>query len=102
LGDEIQEKQLHPYVKNRFEFWGAATLMKPMDLKKEAIIKLKTQGNSIFIESCSLLKEHAASYSGEDVLGGWTSKIHGAKQNNQTEKPIPGDDKQGADASEWD
>jgi hypothetical protein len=32
--------------------------------------------NSIVIETCSKVQPIAYSYSGEDVLGGWTDKIH--------------------------
>jgi len=94
-----QEKNLHPNISNRFEFWGTSTLLKPMDLKKNDTFRLKTKGNSIIIESCSPLKPISSNYSGQDVLGGWTSKISSPVQSN---KPLPGQDKEGVDDSEWD
>jgi hypothetical protein len=37
-----------------------------------------------------------------DVLGGWTSKINNAKNQEQEKKPIPGENMEGVDPSEWD
>jgi hypothetical protein len=94
-------------------FRGTASMLKPMDIKKETKIRLKTKGDSIIIDSCSNLGEKAASYSGEgkrflieppkkfnfiDVIGGWSHKINNAKE----EKPVPGSHLQGAEDSEWD
>eukprot|EP01114_Cavostelium_apophysatum_P015696 TRINITY_DN4336_c0_g1_i1.p1 TRINITY_DN4336_c0_g1~~TRINITY_DN4336_c0_g1_i1.p1 ORF type:complete len:221 (+),score=24.68 TRINITY_DN4336_c0_g1_i1:53-715(+) len=96
---ESQDKKLHPHVPDRFEFWGEPAKLKPMDIKKGAVLKLKTKGDSIFVDSCSVLKANAANYSGEDVLGGWTSKISASKDQ---EKKVEVDNREGADDSEWD
>jgi len=93
-----QLPNLHPNIKDRFEFWGDSTL-KSMEIKKGMKIKVKTKGDSIFIESCSKLQETAQNYSGENVLGGWTDKISKGKDDG---KEIPGTNLQGVDDSEWD
>jgi len=92
-----QKMNLDPYQKGVFEFWGEVSFVKSMDLKKDQKIKLKTKGDSIFIESVGKTQDNFSSnYSGENVLGGWTTKI------NQADKTSPVEEKQGVDASEWD
>jgi hypothetical protein len=62
---EQQQKNLHPSTKGRFEFWGTSVLVKPMEIKKGNQIKLKTKGDSIFVDTCSKVVETAKNYSGE-------------------------------------
>lgn len=76
-------------------------MMKPMQIAKGQKLRIKTQGESMIIESCSTVQQHAKNYTGEDVLGGWTSKITSAPKED-TGKPLPGQDKEGVDESEWD
>jgi len=97
-----QNSQLHPNVKDRFEFWGETQTVKAMDLKKGDQIRLKTKGDSIIIESCSKLNQQAQNYSGEDVLGGWTNKINASKLDDKHNKPLPGSNMEGVDEAEWD
>ena len=90
--------------------------MKPFDFKVGQSVKLKTKSDSIFVESVGK-SETATNYRGENVignyilpqnlmhLGGWTSKISNAnntKVAEQSHKPLPGEDKEGVDDSEWD
>eukprot|EP01116_Phalansterium_solitarium_P009984 TRINITY_DN2433_c0_g1_i1.p1 TRINITY_DN2433_c0_g1~~TRINITY_DN2433_c0_g1_i1.p1 ORF type:complete len:224 (+),score=76.30 TRINITY_DN2433_c0_g1_i1:219-890(+) len=96
-----QLPKLHPRVANVFEFWADAALAKPAEIKKGDEIRLKTKGDSFFIESFSKLVAHSAAYSGENVIGGWTSKIAVGKAASD-DKPLPGANQQGADDSEWD
>jgi hypothetical protein len=42
--------------------------LKTMDLKKDDVIRLKTKGDSIIIDSCSKLQQTAQNYSGEGIL----------------------------------
>jgi len=97
-----QQSKLHPNIKDRFEFWGEVEIMKFKELKKGDEIKFKTKGDSVIIESCSKLQETAKNYHGEDVLGGWTGKIQVGSSKEEDHRPLPGDNMQGVDDSEWD
>jgi hypothetical protein len=100
-----ERPKLHPHVKSRFEFWGDVNLLKPFDFKVGQTVKLKTKSDSIFIGSVGKTDTAGINYRGENVIGGWTSKISTAsttKVAEQSHKPLPGEDKQGVDDSEWD
>jgi hypothetical protein len=103
FSDPILAPKLHPSVNSRFEFWGNADYMKPMDFKIGCRVKLKTKGFSPLIDVCSVVKENSTgNYSGENVLGGWTAKINAAPVEENARKPLPGEDKEGVDEAEWD
>jgi len=38
-------------------------------------VSLRTQGNSVFIETIAKSAESAPDYAGEDVQGGWGAKV---------------------------
>jgi len=108
MPSEFHEKQrdLHPSNEGRFEFWGDAVKLKPMDLKKGQRVKLKTKGDSIFVESCSqYLENRAQSYHGENVIGGWTTKIQASKDVDADlpkKNKLPGEGMEGVADEEWD
>jgi len=95
-----QANALHPHVSGRFEFWGEPSLVKPLDLKEGMHVSLRTQGNSVFIETIAKSAESAPDYAGEDVQGGWGAKIMNTKSEPDSWKP-PQDELQGVDDDEW-
>ena len=93
---------LHPNQERVFELWGDSDLLRPLDLRPGEEVRLRTKGDSFFIESLARTSDSAfANYSGGQVLDGWAGKI-AAKAGEDDETPIPGDEKQGVDSDEWD
>ncbi|PRP74144.1 hypothetical protein PROFUN_06469 [Planoprotostelium fungivorum] len=96
---------VHPAAPGVFEFWGPVADMKSRDLKKGDKIQIKTIGDTTLIESCANESKVAgSSYGGEDVLGGWTSKMNAKPNANTTggDKPLPGSQLEGVADEEWD
>lgn len=69
-------------------------------------LRLKTKGSSIIVDFFSKSQQSAQNYGGEDVLGGWTSKIKSSSSSsssataaNEDTKKNPADSMQGADDS---
>jgi len=97
-------KSLHPYENNMFMLWGDSKTTKPRDLKKGSKIRVKTKGDSIFVESIAKLGDagklvESANYAGQNVVGTWTDHIGNKKIEHKG--PIPGENLQGVDDSEW-
>lgn len=96
---EHKANALHPNVPGRFEFWGEPSLLKPVDIKEVqppspylfipwdlnfmgiwcalqgTKVSLRTQGNSVFIETIAKKEESAPDYAGENMQGGWGAKV---------------------------
>jgi len=97
-------RQLHPHENKCFMLWGDSKTTKPRDLKKGSKIRAKTKGDSIFIESLAKLGEggklvEGANFTGQNVVGSWTDSIGEKKVEHKG--PIPGQNLQGVDESEW-
>ncbi|KNC55547.1 uncharacterized protein AMSG_01810 [Thecamonas trahens ATCC 50062] len=94
-------EHVHPTVEGVFELWGESDMMRPLDLRPEDELRIRTKGNSMFIESIARTTDSSfQNYSGGQVLDGWASKIKpGGFGDNE---PLPGEDKEGIDSDEWD
>eukprot|EP01099_Mayorella_cantabrigiensis_P002314 TRINITY_DN2019_c0_g1_i1.p1 TRINITY_DN2019_c0_g1~~TRINITY_DN2019_c0_g1_i1.p1 ORF type:complete len:234 (-),score=60.73 TRINITY_DN2019_c0_g1_i1:18-719(-) len=90
-----QLNKLHPKVSAHFEFWADSQLLKGSTANVGDVIRLKTKGDSIFVETLSSSPSPASrslptlttgtNYSGEDVLSGWTGKIQQRKEQTTAE-----------------
>ncbi|KJE95198.1 hypothetical protein CAOG_05676 [Capsaspora owczarzaki ATCC 30864] len=88
------------------EFWGEEDVLKKFEFYKGDGVRLKTRGESPFIETIARLDtatSQIANYSGDQPVGqSWTDKL--MTKGKQTEANLSTKDKAGASAddSEWD
>eukprot|EP01098_Paradermamoeba_levis_P000927 TRINITY_DN11050_c0_g1_i1.p1 TRINITY_DN11050_c0_g1~~TRINITY_DN11050_c0_g1_i1.p1 ORF type:complete len:222 (-),score=78.52 TRINITY_DN11050_c0_g1_i1:23-688(-) len=91
-----QLKNLHPKTHGRFEFWLDHSSATNLELKPGNEIKLKTKGNSVFVETITKTSDKPSAantnYRGENVLDAWTNKIGGAKSESAEKKKEDEDD----------
>jgi len=93
---------LHPTVTNTFELWGDVTKCKNVLLELGAVVRIKTRGDSLFIESMTRAdKGEFVGKTGGDVLNGWDKQLQQYAQDSSDEE-IPGQDLEGAADDEWD
>eukprot|EP01137_Pigoraptor_chileana_P008082 Opistho-2@54444 len=89
---------------NMFEFWGTEEALNKIDLSTRDPVKLKTKGDSPFIELLVRLDAHSSlltNFSGDKPVGSsWTDKIMG----NKSDEPAAQGSKAGEGAAddEWD
>jgi len=63
----------------------------------------QTKNHSIFIDMSAGISELSKGFAGEDVLGGWDSKVQAMKHRDSDDtKPLPSASIQGVDEDEWD
>lgn len=81
-----QRAKVSPAVPGVYEFWADAARFVTADFIRERKFRLKTRGDSIFVESATRMddkseKECLSYYAGEDALSSsWNTKINQAKQ----------------------
>lgn len=93
---------LHPTVANTFELWGDVTKCKNVQLEVGAVVRIKTRGDSVFIETMTRAdKGEFIGKAGGDVLNGWDKQLQQYAQDSSDEE-IPGQDLEGAADDEWD
>eukprot|EP01112_Ceratiomyxa_fruticulosa_P013623 TRINITY_DN3838_c0_g1_i3.p2 TRINITY_DN3838_c0_g1~~TRINITY_DN3838_c0_g1_i3.p2 ORF type:complete len:224 (-),score=36.73 TRINITY_DN3838_c0_g1_i3:64-735(-) len=91
--------KLHPIVPNHFEFWADSAQYKHMDLKAGDAVRIKTLGNSVFVDTLGRMgASHLPVMGGDQKLGqSWTTKImHSAEKEKEPEAS------EERDESEWD
>lgn len=89
---DINQPSVHPSKQGVFEFWGEPGMMRSIEMKKGDIVRLKTKGSSLWVESISKRQDIAPKYSGEKM--GWMDKVMNVKEEADEDEDA-GDD-------EWD
>eukprot|EP01132_Coremiostelium_polycephalum_P004332 gene4332-5422_t len=94
---------LHPSKPNYFEFWADAEKFSHKDTKPGDEVRIKTIGNSIFIESLVKMDiNQISNFSGDSQLGdSWTTNImkrtDQGRYDEKQQEPVNNDD----DDDEW-
>eukprot|EP00039_Didymoeca_costata_P020443 m.341277 g.341277 ORF g.341277 m.341277 type:complete len:236 (+) comp19978_c0_seq1:170-877(+) len=100
-----QQRRQDPSV---LSFMGDEDMMKQFDLTEGLKIRVKTMGNTPFIESAGVIdtasKVAAVNYAGGASVGeSWTDKLQKKGAAAQADAgPLPGEELEGADDDEWD
>ena len=96
-----QLSHLHPTVRGVFEFWGDISI-KNLELAPGVGVRLRTAGETIFIESIIRSdKSEFSSYSGGEVLSDWNKALQHHAENSSDDE-VPGSKLEGAADDEWD
>jgi hypothetical protein len=92
---------LHPNTSNVFEFWVDWSTVLNLDVNVGKAVRLKTLGNSIFVEAIAVLTGNSqnVTYSGQDVGGVWTNKI--VAQDVETSSAQPAAFNNPSNDDEW-
>jgi hypothetical protein len=88
-------------------FWGAEETYDHVEFDVGQSVRLKTKGDSPFIDSIAKLdtdqKLRASNYSGGESAGkSWTEKVMNVKQSSDPPQTLVQDTLEGVDEDEWD
>ncbi|XP_064405183.1 arpin-like [Halichondria panicea] len=88
-------------------FWGEESVYDHVELFFGQKVRLKTKGDSPFLESLTGLdseqKQRSSNYTGGEKAGqSWTDRVMGVKGTQDTPTQLPQDANEGVDDDEWD
>jgi len=93
--------KLHPKSRNQLEIWGDQSNFMDLEINEGDIIRVKTLGDSIIIDTMTVVNEGSTktlSAGGSGLGDSWTSKIAMAQPKDEPTSSVPST----AHDSEWD
>lgn len=100
VSSEVVNK-LHPKTRNNIEVWGDQALFLDLEIDEGSIIRLKTIGDSVIIDTMTVVDQGSAkklSAGGSQLGDSWTTKIAMVEA-----KPLPAEPARTAEEdAEWD